>query len=144
MKRIAWFKLRRLSGGLYAPFVTVTLGLASKTSGQMDFLVDSGASRSLVPRNAVFDLLSREEAPPEAASSLQDASGKPLKGLDIDFDVAIVGAGRLPVVRERILVGRDIKWAVLGMSWFEKTGVHFQNFPERPGGRQFALYTCPF
>jgi hypothetical protein len=144
MKRIAWFDPQEVSPGLVAPFVWVTLGIQGKTSNPIQFLVDSGASRSILPRYYVASLLSQGKALTEADSALQDAAGRPVKGLEVDFDVSIVGTRLLPVARERVLVGRDIKWAVLGMTWFEKVGVHFQNFPRRPYGRKFALYACPF
>jgi hypothetical protein len=143
MKRITWFKCREVQGRLYAPFVTATLEFGDKKSRRIDFLIDSGASRSMVPRYYVADLFELHEAPAEVESELRDAGGRALKGLDIDFNVAIAGAGGLPATHERLLMGRDIKWAVLGMTWFEKVGVHFRSFPRAPSGRQFALYPCP-
>ncbi len=129
-------------GDLYAPYVTAQVKLGARTIEKIDFLVDSGASRSLVPRFLVSDLFAPAllHAPTEAASDMKDASGKCLQGFDIDFDIKVSGAPALPVAHERVFVGRDLKFPVLGMSWFEKVGVHFQNFPDAPRGRQFALY----
>jgi hypothetical protein len=140
MKRITWIKCSECPGKLYAPYVTTTLALGDKKSRKIDFLIDSGASRSLVPRFYVSDLLQLEFAPTEVESELRDAAGKPLKGIDIDFDVAVLNAPGLPVTHECVLVGREIKWPVLGMTWFENVGVHFRNFPLPPDGRRFALY----
>jgi hypothetical protein len=71
---------------------------------------------------------------------MKDASGKSLQGFDMDFHIKVSGALGLPIVHERVFVGRDLKWPVLGMTWFEKVGVHFRNFPDAPSGHQFAFY----
>ncbi len=143
MRRITWFKYREVAGKIYAPYVTATLEFGGKKSRRIDFLIDSGASRSFVPRFHVADLFELHLAPAEIESEMRDVGGRPVKGLDIDFNVTIVGASRFPVTHERFLMGRDLKVPVLGMTWFEKVGVHFQNFKDRPRGPQFALYPSP-
>lgn len=129
-------------GELYAPYVTVQVKLGDRAIEKIDFLVDSGASRSVVPRFMVSDLFASVllQAPAEVASDMKDASGKSLRGFDMDFDIKVSGAPALPIAHERVFVGSDLKFPVLGMTWFEKVGVHFQNFPDAPRGRQFALY----
>ena len=143
MKRITWFNLVETAAGHYSPMVTLTLGLNGQTSQKFDFLVDSGASRSLMPRRHVSRLLQGQLVPPETDTALQDASGKRLQGVEIDLDVRVVGSNQLPIIRERFVVGSGIRWAVLGTTWFEKMGVHFRNFPHTPQGRRFALYAGP-
>ena len=139
-RRVVWLPCTEVVAGLHAPMVTTRLKFGDKTTSKIKFVVDSGASLSMVPRHLISDLFRLEDFPAENESGLLDASGKALKGVFMDFDVVIEGASRLPETHERFLVCRNIRWSLLGMTWFEKLGVHFRNFPHVPQGRRFALY----
>ncbi len=135
-----WFKYEQCSGGEQIALVSTRLKLGEKTSPPLKFLVDSGASRSLVPRCLLSSILPSEDSP-EQDIGIVDASGKALKGLPLSFDVTIIGGPGVRVIRERIWVCKNITWSILGLTWFEGVGVHFQNFPNAPYGRRFALYS---
>ncbi len=143
MKHGTWFPCTERDGGLYAPFVTATLELDGEIS-TMDVLIDSGSSRSLMPSSYVDNLLKLRPGLVEEDTGIIDVSGEILKGLFLDVNVTVHGASRLPVTHERFLVGDSFIWPILGMTWFEKVGVHFKNFRLAPQGRRFALYPSPF
>lgn len=79
MRRITWFKYREVAGKIYAPYVTATLEFGGKKSRRIDFLIDSGASRSFVPRFHVADLFELHLAPAEIESEMRDVGGRPVK-----------------------------------------------------------------
>lgn len=82
---------------------------------------------------------------PRQNTGLKDANGNFIKGVDMDFEMDLVNVPGTFKTRERFVVSNEFVHALLGQTWFEQVGAHFQNFPDNPrGGRRFALYPCPW
>lgn len=135
-----WFPFSSISGELQSAQVRVRLELEHEKSNSIDFLVDSGASRSLVPLAYVRRLMPRFPPGQEVDLGLQDANGGRIRGRLIHFHVHLLDAPDLPFTEETIGVSEGVHWAVLGLTWFKKVGVHFRNFGSHWRGPGFAVY----
>lgn len=144
MIRTPWMRYGVIGRG-HVPLVKVELSRGDAVVGQpVLFIVDTGASFSFVPRSDVRELLEGLPEQHEQDSGARGANGSPLRGIPLDVNISLAGPVRLPPVRERIWVCRGIDYRLLGQTWLEKVGAHFQNFPENPRGRRFALYPSPY
>ena len=133
-----WFRYKRR--GLHdLPVEKFRLGCQGKWSTAIEFLIDSGAAVSFIPRKYVRWVPGLDERAVQA-TGLVDANGRAMTGVPVDFKIELVrGPGEL-AVEERIWVSNSGTWPLLGQSWFELMGVNFQNFP---GTRRFAIYPPP-
>jgi len=136
---VPWFQFKHLGRGMQSAQVRARLEAGNGTSRSIDFLVDSGASLSLIPSASVQNVMPPDFSGEEVDLGLQDVSGKPVRGKLIEFRVHLVDASGFMVTTERFGVG-NVKWPVLGLTWFKKVGVHFRNFDHRWQGARFALY----
>lgn len=135
-----WFPYHNASTGSL-PYVNGYLARAGQKSGLVPFLIDSEASYSIVPEKYVRSLLQGVTSPEEFTGAY-DANGQRLMGRRIEFEVQIKG---LDLLTEPFWVssGSSSYYVLLGQTWFEAFGAHFENFPSGPKGRRFALYRCP-
>ena len=134
-----WFKYQRRCGH-YLPVVMIRLGYDGKWSQPIEFLIDSGASMSFMPRRCVQAWIPALQTRQAQNTGLVDASGRSMEGVPEDFELELVSKPGEMNVKEQIWVTDGGRWPLLGQSWFEKIGVTFQNFPNR---RRFALYPPP-
>lgn len=125
------------------PMVRGRLFRGGRASVAIKFLIDSGAAMTLVPRTLVGSSLGDLSACPEQSLRARGADGSALRGVPLSAEISLLDGPALPVVRERVWIYGG-PWALLGQTWLEKVGVHFQNFPASPRGRRFALYPCPW
>lgn len=80
----------------------------------------------------------------ERPTSARDAHGAPVTGIPIELDIQLEFAPHSLTVKELVWVSRSATFSLLGQTWLEKIGAHFQNFPGGPNKRRFALYKNPF
>jgi hypothetical protein len=135
-----WFPYKPAGDGLM-PSLNAHLVRNGQRSIAVPFLVDSGAAISKVSRVYVNRLIPDLNGAREQDTGAKDANNNPVRGVPVEFDVDIPG---LPVTRERIWVCSADTWALLGQTWFERFGVHFENFPFGPKLRRFAMNPCPW
>jgi hypothetical protein len=121
----------------HMPVVEICLSLDGDVSFPIQFIVDSGAAVSTVPRNRVNYM--HLPAGAEEDTGLRDANGRPIVAAPVEFEVILRGMD-LPRVRERIWVMPAGDWGLLGQTWFEHFAVHFQNFPTTVEGRRFHVH----
>lgn len=135
-----WFKFKSHLGELQSAQVRARLELGSNKSCTIDFLVDSGASRSLVPATYVQSLMPKDPPGHEVSLGMQDANGGWIQGRLIQFRVQLLDAPSLPITEESFGVSTGVRWPILGLTWFKKVGVHFRNFGSHWRGPGFAVY----
>lgn len=146
MKRTPWLGYQRLRSG-HVPMLSARLSMGTvSTDGPVPFLLDTGASFSFVRPCYVRKLLANLPKAQQVAQStgLQDAQGKAMWGVPLDVGVCLAQARGFPEVRERIWVCERAAFDLLGQTFLERVGAHFQNFPESPHGRRFSLYLSPY
>jgi hypothetical protein len=132
-QHVATFQYRERAGGHYTPVVDVTLKMQDFMTPALEFVVDSGCCLSLAPSSWMTGWGS---LPPEEDTLLLDAHGQPIKGSPLWLDIEV---SKLPPLRERVYFSPKFRWGLLGQSWFEKVGVHFENFPSADS-RWFELF----
>jgi hypothetical protein len=139
-----WFPYYTDSHGLKQAQINIRLGLGSDTGPQCKFLVDSGASISIVPSSFIPALIRKAPPGEEQKLPIYDASGKQLTGRPVRFRIIVLNErGKaltgFPETEDTVYVSSGVGRGLLGLTWFEKVGVHFRNFDHR---RQFsfALY----
>ncbi len=132
-------------GDLYLPYVDAKLLFGGQpVLSTIKCIVDTGASISLLPRHPSIDIaLGALLNIPERSVGVNNASGKPMSGIPIEFEVQLVMAPHSLAVQERFWVCNNAAFALLGQTWLEKIGAHFQNFPNGLYKRQFKLYKNP-
>jgi hypothetical protein len=135
---MTWFPYKPTAGG-HMPVVSVQLALGEETSFPISFVVDSGADISIVPRLRVAYMLQELAHLPEVDTGRRDANGRPLRGVQIDFDVMVRNSD-LPRTKEGLWVISGGDWGLLGQTWFERHAVHFHNFAAAAKGRRFAMH----
>jgi hypothetical protein len=134
------FRYRSVGEG-FMPVVEGHVMRNTRKSIPINFIVDSGAVLTSVPRSYVGSLIQDLHGPDEDTGA-RDANGKPLLGLPVEFEIQVTG---LPVTCQRVWVCRgESRWGLLGQTWLESFGARFANFPSAPDGRQFALYRSPW
>lgn len=144
MKRTPWLGYQRwASGHVPVLMARLTMGAVS-TAGAAPFVLDTGASFSFVRPCYVRELLDPTWQSRSQPTGARDAQGKEMRGVPIDVGVRLVHAPAFPEVRERVWVCSQARFDLLGQTFLEKVGAHFQNFPESPRGRRFALYLSPY
>jgi hypothetical protein len=103
---------------------------------------------SFVPRALVGGTFGDLSIHPQQSTGGVGADGARLRGIPLDLNISILDERSRPVpelsaIRERVWIHQG-PWALLGQTWLERVGAHFQNFPAAPRGRRFALYACPW
>jgi len=140
---VPWFPHERLGGG-FMPTLNVKVRRGDSSSPKIKCIVDTGAAFTFVARTVVAPVIKDLLSAKEEYTGAKGANGAPLYGIPVEFNILLVGVPGFPEVKERVWVVRDLAWPLLGQTWLEKVGAHFQNFPSGPGGRRFALYGCPW
>jgi hypothetical protein len=113
--------------------VLATVKMQDFVSPFQEFYVDSGCGLSLAPSSC---LAGWGTLPSEEKTSLLDAHGKSIHGSPLDVEIQI---NDLPPIRERVYFSAKFRWGLLGQTWFERVGAHFENFPSAKS-RWFSLF----
>lgn len=130
------------AGGLQRADIRVRLKHGDRETDELIFLVDSGASRSLLPRSWVADVFSEALQGPEVDLGLKDLHGKPVMGQLLTVDIVLVDAPNFPVTTDEIgVIAADSPYAVaaLGLTWFKQVDVIFYNSPSYGYDTHFLL-----
>lgn len=144
MNRTPWLAYQRWSTG-HVPVLTARLAMgAVVTDSPIPFILDTGSSFSFVRSCYVRKLLEGLPELREQQTGARDAQGKMMSGVPLDVGVRLVDAQAFPEIRERVWVSSQAKFDLLGQTFLEKVGAHFQNFAESPRKRCFSLYLSPY
>jgi hypothetical protein len=104
----------------------------------INFLVDTGASRTLLPLRDALTWLPSMPASLQP-SGLKDAQGKPLIGCPLPVTISIPNLWDFQE-NDSWLV-KDLAWPLLGSSsFFHRHGFVSLNWPGHRNGRRFALF----
>ena len=130
------FEYQKRTSGVYMPIVLATIKIQGFDSPFQEFIVDSGCGLSLAPSSC---LAGWGTLPPEVETPLLDANGRPIQGSPLVVDIQV---DALPPIRERVYFSSRLRWGLLGQTWFERVGAHFENFPSADS-RWFELFLPP-
>jgi hypothetical protein len=127
------FEYRKRVGGVYMPAVFATIKMQGWVSPFQEFFVDSGCGLALAPSSCMAGW---GRLPDEVDTGLLDAHGQTVRGSPLDVDIQI---DPLPPIRLRVFFSNRFRWGLLGQTWFERVGAHFENFPSADS-RWFELF----
>lgn len=132
MKRVLNF------GREVVPFLQATVKSATG-SRVVNFLVDTGATRTLIPARMAVGLTDLDPGRFVAVPDLRDAHGDPFRGIHLPVDIEIAG---LKGYRDAdVWVVENTEWALLGhKAFFYNFGLVCLNWPGHRKGRRFVLF----
>ena len=139
MSRGSWL---RYTAGM--PEVRIEAASGQRSVGPLQFIVDTGATMSFLPRVFAGDLRQLLDQQTEQKTGLKDASGNPLTAVQLEVEIRLLDIPLFPVTTEKVWISRGLTFSLLGQTWLKKVGAHFQNFPMNPKGPRFALYRSPY
>lgn len=144
---VRWFRYASTEGGSHMARLNVRFFHEGREGTPYPFLLDTGAARSVAPREFAEGLLDLSQLPAQD-SGMRDVHGRVVMGIPVELDLQLLVHYPDKPIRIREVIwfcsGRKAQYGLLGQrSLFEQVGALFLNFPHAAQGRRFGLFEPP-